>query len=684
MAVLAEPAGDGASPFHEGEREVQARAGALERMRTVGARGIRPAMPEQHRTFFQQLPFVAIGAVDGEGQPWASMLTGPPGFVGSPDDRHLDVRAGHLLGDPLAGRLVPGAAVGLLGIELHTRRRNRANGVVERADADGFSLAVRQSFGNCPQYIQLRGLRMADGPSEPTVCRDGTELDGDSARLVGEADTFFIATASTDGSGGWTDGADVSHRGGNHGFVRVEDGRTLLVPDFVGNFFFNTLGNIVRQPRVGLLFPDFATGDLLYVAASGEVVWDGPELRAFAGAERLLRLRVSRTRHVASSLPMRFSPPEFSPVLARTGSWTDALLAIEANRLRDAYRPFRIAGASMESETVRSLLLVPEDGGISPHEPGQFLPMRLPGRGRPMMRVYSLSDAANGRSYRISVRRQGNGSAWLHEAPVGSRVEALGPRGGFTYSPGAARPLVLVSAGIGVTPMIAILNSLLVNEGRSRHLAPIHFIHGARNGREHAFGAHLRQLQARHPNLCVHIRYSRPDPQDTIGVTHEDTGRVDAALVLAIAASPDCDYLLCGPTAFMQSLYDGLRLGGVADADIRTEGFGPASVVRTGREPVRKLVTAPATGEVPVTFARSGRTATWRSGSLLELAEAEGLSPEYSCRSGLCGTCSVRLDSGLVHYDPEPRAEMVEGECLICCAMPDHHAELSGGLTLNL
>lgn len=314
-----------ASPWHEGERAMQARAGVLERMAMFGSRVVRDYMPDQHRTFFAQLPFLITGGLDGEKQPWASVLAAPPGFAHSPDEHHLRVDARAEVGDPLADALVTGTPVALLGIEPHTRRRNRMNGVVEQVDARGFSVAVRQSFGNCPKYIQAREpVFVRDARASPLPHRTDV-LDAAARRMIETADTFFIATAHpAAGDEAASHGVDVSHRGGRPGFVRVSDDGTLTAPDFVGNSFYNTLGNIAVNPRAGLLFIDFETGDLLQLAVTAEVIWNGFELAAFEGAERLLRMRVVAAIHRPAALPLRWGPAEQSPFLEATGTWPRA------------------------------------------------------------------------------------------------------------------------------------------------------------------------------------------------------------------------------------------------------------------------------------------------------------------------------------------------------------------------
>lgn len=296
--------------FHEGERAVQARAGVRERMAQLGPRVFRDYMPEQHRQFFAQLPFLVVGSVDEQRQPWATVLAGPPGFVASPTERRLTIRAAPLAGSPLRPP-VAGMPVGLLGIEPHTRRRNRMNGHVDKVDAAGFEVVVDQSFGNCPRYIQARKpeyLAERAGRSVTPIHR-AAGLDEAARELIGRSDTFFIASAHP------TSGVDVSHRGGRPGFVRVLADSALVAPDFAGNSFFNTLGNLCVDPRAGLLFLDFDSGDCLYLAATATIVWEGAQVAAFPGAQRLLRFEIRQSVRAEAGLPLRWGLAESSPSL---------------------------------------------------------------------------------------------------------------------------------------------------------------------------------------------------------------------------------------------------------------------------------------------------------------------------------------------------------------------------------
>ncbi|MBO9648700.1 MAG: pyridoxamine 5'-phosphate oxidase family protein [Variovorax sp.] len=313
-----------ARPWHEGERAMQARVGAAERLAEIGPRIMRDFMPDQHRTFFAQLPFMIAGSLDEAGQPWASVLAAPPGFAHSPDVNHLRIDTLAAAGDPLSAALVADAPIGLLGIEPHTRRRNRMNGIVSEIDTRGFTVEVRQSFGNCPRYIQAREPLFVDEGHPAGEARRTDRLDAEARRIIEKADTFFIATAHpSTGDGDASHGIDVSHRGGRPGFVRVSGDGTLTAPDFNGNTFFNTLGNIAVNPRAGLLFIDFESGDLLHVAVRAEVVSEGDELTAFEGAERLLRMKVVSALHRRSALPLRWGQAELSPHLAGTGTWAE-------------------------------------------------------------------------------------------------------------------------------------------------------------------------------------------------------------------------------------------------------------------------------------------------------------------------------------------------------------------------
>ena len=300
--------------FHADEIAAQDRAGHV-----LGETpAIRPFLPEQHQTFFAGLPYLFVGTVDAAGAPVATVLTGQPGFVRSPDAMHLSIAAALDPADPAARALVPGVEAGILGLDFATRRRNRANGRVVRRELSGLTVAVAQSFGNCPQYIQRREampvVREA-GPVEPLAA-----LDAEAVALIRGADTLFVASRARDGLA--DGGADLSHRGGRPGFVRVR-GDVLTVPDFSGNRYFNTLGNLFGEPRAALLFLDFTRGDLLVLQGRTTIDWSGTDGAPVMGAQRTWSFSVEGGWRRRGAVPLRWSAPELAPQLARTGLWDE-------------------------------------------------------------------------------------------------------------------------------------------------------------------------------------------------------------------------------------------------------------------------------------------------------------------------------------------------------------------------
>jgi ferredoxin-NADP reductase/phenylpropionate dioxygenase-like ring-hydroxylating dioxygenase large terminal subunit len=342
----------------------------------------------------------------------------------------------------------------------------------------------------------------------------------------------------------------------------------------------------------------------------------------------------------------------------------------------NAYRELEVARVERESACITSFYLRPADGTAPlPWRPGQFLPIRVtvPGEPTPPLRTYTLSTCANRDAYRLSIRRADPGrvSRFMHEhARPGMRLEAMTPRGKFALDESSDRPVVLVSAGVGVTPMIAIAEHVVADTARRGRVRPIAFIHGARDGREHAFAAHVRALAARHPAMSVHVAYSRPAPGDRLNVTHQSEGRLTIDTVAPLLPAGEVDVYLCGPASFMQELYAGLIARGVLPDRIHYESFGPGTVLRP------EIAPRPATSHLDrvarVRFAASGVEVVWQpeDGTLLELAEAAGIAAPFGCRSGICGTCRTALTHGAVDYLEEPLAARAGDEVLLCCAVP--------------
>ena len=723
--------------------------------------------------------------------------------------------------------------------------------------------------------------------------------------MIARADTLFIASHFTGHAGEANQGVDVSHRGGKPGFALVAHQTLLLIPDYPGNCMFNTLGNIEAEPKCGLLFMDFDSGDTLQLSGEAEILWGAEHTGRFPGAQRVLAFQIEETLRIERALPIAWTFKGYSPVFDKfeTGTgdgaaaeprrparlrsvnvsmpkavvhdgksvttgifkqpvegrvmlrrlnldgdgqadlwghggtfravyvyshdnyapWAeelgrddfaygqfgenftvdgmldhevhvgdiyrvgDALVEVSQPRVpcyklaikmgiegfqnrflasgrvgfylrvleegevgagdaielvrrepasmtvravndllyfdkenmvetrnaldipalahgwkgsfeerlakaeagpprRAGFRDFTVERKVPESETITSFYLTPDDGTpLSDFLPGQFLSFELdiPDQLKPVLRTYSLSDAPNRAHYRVSIKREpapadqpelspGLSSSYFHDhVEPGARLRVGAPRGKFHLDPDGERALVLLSAGVGLTPMISMLNAVVAG-GSDR---PVWFIHGARNRREHAMAAHVRRLAEENANVHVHVVYSRPDAADVEGRDYDDRGHIEVALLKRLLPFDDYDFYLCGPAPFIRSLYCGLLGLSVPEDRLHYEFFGPASVLKESAEPAdhaAPTVETELAGGIEVAFARSGVTVSWDPDceSILDLAERHGLSPDYSCRSGICHTCMCGLVEGEVEYFEEPLDEPDPGSVLICCARP--------------
>lgn len=670
------------SPFHAGEQEVQSRLGFREMSEAQGRRSIRAFMPDQHRDFFTLLPFLLVGTVDGDGWPLATIVTGLPGFVHSPDPRLLRISALPADDDPAAGHIAIGSRVGVLGIDLATRRRNRMNGRVVSTDQGGFSVAVDQSFGNCPQYIQGKSYRFTRAPQPRGEGRlERIAAFGPAEQtLVSQADAFFVATSTAALEASGRHGADISHRGGKPGFIGIRGGQ-IVVPDYAGNRFYNTLGNLTVDSRAGLLFVDFAAGHLLHLAGRASVTWDGDEVAAYKGAERLWTFEFSHGWWLKDALPLRWSTTDAGPRIETTGTWAEAVAALRQRQVDREDRAYRVTRTVRESGSVRSLYLLPVDGRPPEFRPGQFLPLRS-GPGEGGYRPYTISSAPGDGSLRISVKKGADYSRKLHEdIETGDILRARNPRGQFVAELTGQRPLVLLAAGIGVTPMVSMLRAA-ARTGRAAR--PILLVHTVRDRGEMPFADELARLSgASEGRIRIHYFTTAPGLSAPKPEASHTIGRPTPESLECLLPKDVADYYLCGPAGFTQTMYDCLRDRGVPDADIHAEAFGPSSLQRR-RSAVQASRSGPPAA-TRVSFARSRAQADWgsASGSLLDLAEAAGVSPSSGCRSGTCGACETRILSGGVRYFTQPLAALQEGCALICCAEPDTEGDESA-LTLDL
>jgi ferredoxin-NADP reductase len=341
------------------------------------------------------------------------------------------------------------------------------------------------------------------------------------------------------------------------------------------------------------------------------------------------------------------------------------------------FRPMRVAAKTRESVDVISLGFEPADGlPLSAPLPGQFIVLRLQPKGEasPLMRSYSLSGAPNAVQYRISIKCEIAGAASTYldrRIEIGDMLELSAPRGNFTLKAGE-RPLVLASAGIGITPVLAILHALAA----TRSTREIWWLYGARDGRHHPFAEESRALLRLIPHGRSRIWYSRPTPEDRPGTDFDERGHMTVARFDELKIQRDADFYLCGPTGFMRALSTDLAAWGVPQARIYTEVFGSGESSTPGivdshhrlpHSPVGLVGTGPL-----VSFARSNLSLHWhpKFRSMLEFAEACDVPVRWSCRTGVCHRCESGLVAGAVDYRPDPLEPPAEGNVLICCSQP--------------
>jgi len=399
---------------------------------------------------------------------------------------------------------------------------------------------------------------------------------------------------------------------------------------------------------------------------SGAALVGAAGMQAALGAQRLRQGRRAAGRRTEDRRQ------EFAEQLEAAMNWARASQV--ALRAWTGTRPFRVSAVVDEAVGYRSYYLMPEDGRpLARFEPGQYLTFHLPtaDRSRPLVRCYSLSERPREDFYRVTIKRvpapdgrpdlpPGRASNYFHhEVRPGSLLQVEAPQGGFFIDPTNAAPVVLVGAGVGVTPLMSMAAALAYGHDKR----PMYFFAGFRSSREHPFRARFRELGGDAPNLRVDVCYSQPLPTDRLGRDYDYRGRVDLARLQRVLPSSNFRYFVCGPARMMHSLVPELLNWGVPEDDIHYEAFGPASVA------VRPEHLRPC----EVQFARSGKLLRWSSaaGSLLELAEQGGVPLDSGCRAGSCGQCRVQLAAGRVKHAKKPGVELVEGECLACIARPD-------------
>jgi ferredoxin-NADP reductase/MOSC domain-containing protein YiiM len=437
---------------------------------------------------------------------------------------------------------------------------------------------------------------------------------------------------------------------------------------------------LVSHHRPGFYFRVLTEGA---VEAGQEIVKlaDGPEAMTVAETDALLYLPGHPRQQLLRALRIPALSGgwkgSFKEMLDERGNGNAGLTEAAPPPAWPGFRPLAVTEIAQESETVLSVHLAdPAGGSVPAARPGQFLTLRLhpDPAGQPLLRSYSLSGPPGARDYRISVKREehGAGSQFLHtRVRAGDLLEAAAPRGTFTLRSGAA-PVLLISAGVGATPVLAMLHALAA-AGSARD---IWWLHGARRRADEPFAAESRALLAALPSAHRDVCYSDPGPDDVQGRDYDTAGRLSAPVLAALDLPRDAEAYLCGPPAFMADISAALAAGGIQAARIRTEVFGAGPSITPGIAPAAARRPHPPAGQPgtgpTVAFARSDLSARWDPGyaSLLEFAEACDIPVRWSCRTGVCHTCETAVMSGTVGYNPDPVDDPADGSALICCSQP--------------
>ncbi len=449
---------------------------------------------------------------------------------------------------------------------------------------------------------------------------------------------------------------------------------------------------LVAHHRPGFYFRVLQEGE---VGAGDDIVKivDGPEQVTVADVDGLLYLPGHSREQLERALRI--------PALSQ--GWQSSFQAIleqESNAKADGgnrglaneeqapawpgFRQMRVANIHKESDSVTSFILKPIDGQPLPvFQAGQFVVLRLlvDPKQSPVLRSYSLSDLPVPDHFRISVKSElnGIGSSFLcNGAREGDLLDVSAPRGSFTLRPSLS-PVVLLSAGVGATPVMSMLHTFAAERSQRE----IWWIYGARNRVDHPFAEESRSLLKQLPRGRGYVVYSRPAAIDKIGADFDAPGHIDTDLLERIGVSQGSDFYLCGPTSFLQNMRDGLRNWGVVAENVHTEIFGSLESITPGMAHVDHsphLPPGPPGSGPSISFARSGITVAWdrKFASLLELAEACDVPVRFSCRTGVCHTCMTGLIGGSIIYNPEPLERPSPGNVLVCCSQPNE------GVTLDL
>lgn len=593
------------NPYHEGELEVQKRANESDIARSNGV-VVDDSILAGALRFIEQQPMAVISSIDTEGRVWISTLFGDPGFVRALDVRTLEIDLSQphtAKDDPLWINLQNNPNVGLLFIELGSRRRFRINGRAKKVSDDRYIVDVERAYPNCPKYIQRRDWKTLDAneQNEATPSTQGEELNKTQQTLITSADTLFVASAHPD------HGVDASHRGGRPGFVHIIDNRQLRIPDFAGNSMFNTLGNFTSYPFAGLIFIDFERGRLLQLTGRPEVLWDMDDPQGETGGTmRYWKFEITKWQE--STLPYRFAWEllDYSPhIPEQQKSPTDNQLSLSVEKIQQ------------ESSRIKSFRLRAVNGGQLPEfQPGAHLQVKviLPD-GNNAKRHYSLLGDPNDREvYEIGVLKEPEGrggSLYMHQLNEGDEIEIRAPKNEFPMA-SIADHSILIAGGVGITPILSMLHKL----ASDKQSFEIHY--SAREASGLAFRNRIEHLAGDNAHF-----YASRDPNGQ---------RLDLKSLLS-TPKPGVHVYFCGPRGMITTIREIAEAQGWPAAQIHFESFGARPLaddkpIRVHLSKSNKIITVPA------------------NQTILDTLLEAGISVPHDCKRGECTMCTTHVLEG--------------------------------------
>lgn len=565
--------------LHDGEIALQKLTKVDPEIYDMVGRFFRPYLPDQHRLFYRNQPFLAFGSIDSDDRPWASIVVGKPGFATSPLPSLLQINTNIIPGDPLKLAIKNGSYIGIVGVELPTRRRNRVNGKIievvpaQQDIADNFLIKVDLSFGNCPKYIQTRSITIDEQKlsslshiAPPIVSNSMNE---EQMSLVRQSDTFFVASSYVPNDTDPSSGVDVSHRGGKPGFAVVLDGTTIKWPDYVGNFIFNTLGNIHKNPKCGLVFPNFETGDVLQMTGEAFILFDDKSL---PGAQRMVQFNIKEVRHTKAALPFKSQFLEYSPYSPEVefGPGVNPVTGVKGYTLQCSH-------IRQETPDTKTYQL---SGGIAltnNQVPGQYATFDIEINGQTYVRTWTISSAGSKSDYaiEITVKRKKGGivSNWLFDNfTLGSEIKLTGIGGDFTLTNALAnkQKLLMIAAGTGITPFMSMLQGIFAQQPtHDFKKLDIVLLYSNRTIEESIFLTELMTMTAVSEG---HVKLLGVTTQEEVDwLLH---GRINKKMIIEhVPDLLDRRVALCGPEEFMKHVLDQLTELSFPLADCLLENY---------------------------------------------------------------------------------------------------------------